>query len=262
MGLIEDVFISPMGHHYTLPAILFYGLLFILAVYIVYFQILKRFNVKVDSVFIYSLIPFIIFGGMTRALRDSGAYTGYFFVSPGLYVTMFLVTLCSLASSILIQRKFRILYLKPMVAIGSLLILYDIFLVASIGIKNWSAFVIFPSLFVFWGAVFFLINKKYPEKLSNINALALFSQMMDASQSFSAVYFYGYSQQLPVVSGLTSIFGPFVIFPVKLAIVSLVLFAIDKYSKDLEMNNWMKLAIIILGMPMGFRGMLRIAMGV
>lgn len=262
MSLIDDLFVSPMGHHYTLPAILLYGLLFIVAVCLIYMYILKRFKVKVDLVFILSLVPFIIYGGMTRALRDAGAYAGYLFVSPGIYITLFFITLASLIFSILIQKHFKVSYWKPMVAIGSLLILIDVILVASIGIKNLSAFYIFPGLFAMWGVVFLILHKLYPQYLSNINALALFSQMMDASQSFSAVYFFGYSQQLPVVSGLTSIFGPLVIFPVKLLVVFGVLWATDKYSNDIELNNWIKLAVIILGMPMGFRGMLRVGMGV
>ncbi len=262
MSLIDDLFVSPMGHHYTLPAILLYGLLFVVAIYLVYTHILKRFKVRIDLVFILSLVPFIIYGGMTRALRDAGAYTGYFFVSPGIYITLFFITLASLTFSILIQRHFKISYWKSMVIIGSILILIDVALVASVGIKNLSAFYIFPGLFALWGVVFLILHKLYPQYLSNINALALFSQMMDASQSFSAVYFFGYSQQLPVVSGLTSIFGPFIIFPVKLLIVFGALWSIDKYSNDTELNNWIKLGIIILGMPMGFRGMLRIGMGV
>lgn len=262
MSLIDELFMGPMGHHYTLPAILLYGLLFIAAIYLVYTFVLKKFKVKVNLVFILSLVPFIIYGGMTRALRDAGAYTGYLFVSPGIYITLFFITLASLIFSILIQRRFKISYWKPMVIIGSILILIDVILVASIGIKNLSAFYIFPGLFALWGTVFLLLHKFYPQYLSNINALALFSQMMDASQSFSAVYFFGYSQQLPVVSGLTSIFGSWIIFPVKLAVVFGALYAIDRYSMNTELNNWMKLGIIILGMPMGFRGILRIGMGV
>ena len=262
MSLIDDLFVGPMGHHYTIPAILLYGLLFIVAIYLVYIYVLKKIKVKVDLVFILSLVPFIIYGGMTRALRDAGTYTGYLFVSPGIYITIFFITLASLIFSILIQKHFKIQYWKLMVVIGSVLILIDGFLVASIGIKNLSAFYIFPGLFVLWGTVFLVLHKLYPQYLSNINALALFSQMMDASQSFSAVYFFGYSQQLPVVSGLTSIFGPWIIFPVKLIIVFAVLWSIDRYSNNTELNNWIKLGIIILGMPMGFRGMLRIGMGV
>src|SRR3989338_3136757 len=114
MSLIDDLFVGPMGHHYTIPAILLYGLLFIVAIYLVYIYVLKKIKVKVDLVFILSLVPFIIYGGMTRALRDAGTYTGYLFVSPGIYITIFFITLASLIFSILIQKHFKIQYWKLM----------------------------------------------------------------------------------------------------------------------------------------------------
>ncbi len=261
MSLIDEIFVGPMGHHYTLPATIAYGAIFLVAVYLVYKHLLKRLGIKIDFTFILSLVPFIIFGGMTRALRDAGVYQGYFFVSPGIYISIFFITLASLAVSIFIQIKFKLSYWKPMVIIGAALILFDAFLVASVGIENWSALYIFPGFFVLWGLVFIILHKLYPKLFSSINSLALFSQMMDASQSFSAVYFFGYGQQLPIVSGFTSIFGPWIIFPVKFLIVFAVMWIIDKNSRNIELNNWLKLAIIILGMPMGFRGMLRVGMG-
>ena len=262
MSLIDEIFIGPMGHHYTLPAVIAYGAIFLIALYLVYKHLLKRFEIKIDFTFILSLVPFIIFGGMTRALRDAGVYQGYFFVSPGIYISIFLITLASLALSILVQGKLKVSYWKPMVVIGLVLILFDTVLVASIGIENWSALYIFPFFFALWGLVFFVAHKIWPKYMTDMNSLALFSQLMDASQSFSAVYFFGYGQQLPVVSGLTSIFGPWIIFPVKLFIVLAVLLIIDKSSKNVELNNWLKLAVIVLGMPMGFRGMLRVGMGI
>ena len=246
MGLLEDIFINPMGHHYTVPATLVYGIIFIAAIYLIYKYVLKRFGIKIDLTFILSLVPFIIFGGMTRALRDAGMYTGYLFVSPGLYATLFFITLAALSFSVLIQRKYKIKYWKTMIIIGSVLVAFDVFLVATVGIKNWSALYIFPGLFILWGIVFIILHKLFPKRLDKINSIALFSQMMDASQSFSAVTFFGYSQQLPVVNSLTSVFGAWIIFPVKFLIVFSVLWSIDKYSNDTELNNWLKLAVIIL----------------
>ncbi len=261
MGFIDEYFLNPMGHYYTVPAMLLYGALFVIAIYLSYKYILKKIGLKIDLIFIISLIPFIIFGGSARALKDGGFYTGFFFMSPGIYVTVFFITLLSLLVSILVQKKFKIAYWKLMVLIGSVLVLFNVFQVLSIGIQNMSAIYILLGLYFAWGLAFFGINKIYP-KLSIENSIVLFSQMMDATQTFIAVTVFGYGQQFPIVSGLTSLFGPWVIFPVKLIIVYTALYFLDKETSNSDMKNWIKIGIIILGMPMGIRGMLRLAMGV
>ncbi|MBI5332243.1 MAG: DUF63 family protein [Candidatus Aenigmarchaeota archaeon] len=262
MSFIDDYFLNPMGHYYTLLGVLVYAIIFVIAIYLVYKYILKRFRIAIDYIFILSLVPFIIFGGMTRALRDAEVYKGFLFVSPGIYVTIFFITLISLAFSILLQRKFKIPYWKTMIAIGTALVLLDAGLVALVGIQNWSALYIYPAFFALWAIVFLALHKFYPQYMSNINALALFSQMMDASQSFIGVAFFGYYQQMPIVSVATSFTGAWIIFPIKLLLVFALLWTLDRYSDNIEMNNWIKLAIIILGMPMGARGMSRVAMSV
>lgn len=261
MGFIEDYFTSPMGYYYTIPGVLTYAVLFMVAAYIVYKHILKRFAIPIDTKFVVSLIPFIIFGGMTRALRDAEFYKGFLFVSPGIYLTVFLITSALLTISVFVQRKWGVPYWKTMLLAGSALVLFDALAVAMIGIARLSALYIFPAFFAAWGLAFFLIHKKLPRFMSDVNAVAMFSQMMDASQTFVAVTFFGYSQQMPMVSGLTHVFGAWVIFPVKLAITYAALLLIDKYAGNAGYSNWLKLMLIILGMPMGFRGMLRVAMG-
>src|SRR3989338_1140506 len=101
MSFVDEFFLNPMGHFYTVPGMLVYAIVFIAALFLVYKYILKKSGMKIDLVFMLSLVPFIIFGGSTRALRDAGFYTGYFFVSPGIYVTVFFITLLSLGLAIL-----------------------------------------------------------------------------------------------------------------------------------------------------------------
>ncbi|MFZ3077390.1 MAG: DUF63 family protein [Candidatus Aenigmatarchaeota archaeon] len=261
MGLIEEYFSGVMGHHYTAVGILSYGIIFAAAVYLVYEYLLKRIGFRIDSKFMLSLVPFIIFGGITRALKDTNFYQGFFFMSPGIYITIFFITLLSLLLSIAAEKRFKKPYWIFMLGIGGALVLFDMIQVALIGIENWTAVVMILGLFAAWAAVFAGAHFLLP-KFSKINAGIAFSHAMDASQNFVGVAVFGYSAQMPLNFAAESFFGSWIIFPIKISVVLAVLLLIDKYSSDKEFNTWLKLAILILGLPMGFRGMLRVGMGV
>ncbi len=261
MGIIDEYFLSVMGHHYTLVGIATYGIIFAAAVYLVYEYLLKRINFKIDNVFMLSLVPFIIFGGITRALKDANFYQGFFFMSPGIYITVFFITLLSLLLSIAAEKKFKKPYWVFMLGIGSALVLFDLAQVALIGIENWTAAIMILGLFAAWAAVFSGAHFLFP-RFSKTNAGIAFSQAMDASQNFVGTVFFGYAAQMPVNFAAESFLGSWIIFPVKIGVVLAALLLIDRYSKDAEFSAWLKIAILILGLPMGFRGLLRIGMGV
>mgnify|MGYP001600313578 CR=1 FL=1 len=171
------------------------------------------------------------------------------------------VASAALSVSVAVERKLKTPYWKTMLLIGAALVAFDAWGVAVVGIRNWDALYIYPAFFVAWGAVLAAALKAF-SRIGRVNALVLFSQMMDASQTFIGVSLFGYAQQMPVVSGLKYLAGAWAIFPLKLGLSAVILYAVDKYAGNEEYGNWIKLAIIILGMPMGFRGMLRVAMGV
>ncbi len=261
MAFVEEYFSSVMGHHYTLIGVLSYGIIFAVAVYLVYEYLLKRINFKIDNIFILSLVPFIIFGGVTRALKDANFYQGFFFMSPGIYITVFFITLLSLLLSIAAEKRFKKPYWIFMLGIGSALVLFDLAQVAFIGIENWTAVIMIVGLFGAWAAVFSGAHFLFP-KFGKTNAGVAFSHAMDASQNFIGTAFFGYAAQMPVNFAAESFFGSWIIFPIKIGVVLAVLLLIDRYSKDAEFNTWLKLAILILGLPMGFRGLFRIGIGV
>lgn len=262
MVFMEEYFSSVMGHHYTPIGILSYGIIFVIAVYLVYEYLLKRINFKIDNAFMLSLVPFIIFGGITRALKDANFYQGFFFMSPGIYITVFFITLLSLLLSIAAEKRFKKPYWIFMLGMGGALVLFDLAQVVLIGIENWTAVIMIFGLFAVWAAVFSGAHFLFPKKFSKTNAGVVFSHAMDASQNFVGVAVFGYAAQMPVNFAAESFFGSWVIFPVKIGVALAVMLLIDRYSKDAEFNTWLKIAILILGLPMGFRGMLRVGMGV
>ena len=117
-----------------------YGLILGLSV----FGIIKLINllkIRVDRNFAVALAPFIFFGATTRVLSDAGFFSGYSYdmaltpfmfnywvVSPGIFVSMFALTIALLAFSIFIEKisKEKINYYIPMVLFGSVLALHNL----------------------------------------------------------------------------------------------------------------------------------------
>lgn len=83
---INENFITPLCSYYTPIGTITYGLILVLAVVGTY-KLLKKLKIKIDKKFFIGLLPFIIYGGWTRALRDHelGIYQSNLFCSPPIY---------------------------------------------------------------------------------------------------------------------------------------------------------------------------------
>ena len=86
--------------------------------------------------------------------------------------------------------------------------------------------------------------------------------MFDATNTFVALYFFGYNEQHFVPNIFISLFGPWIFIPIKAIAVIAALVLIDRYSDDKEFNNYLKLVIGILGGATSVRDFLRLIAGV
>lgn len=264
--MIEDwfnsKFVQPLCHYYTLEATLIYGLILCIAVYGTY-RLLQKLKIKIDKNFFFALLPFIIYGGWARALRDHnlGIYTGKLFCSPPIYFVIFGVALASLLIGIFLQRRFKrkykVKYHKTMMVIGILLLTYNLSLTK---ISNFYGFGIILLLIAFWSLIFFGISYLRPKLLSKINAGIIAAHLLDASSTFTALSFFGYYEQHILPSFLINIFGPWIMFPLKIIVVWGVLQILDKYCEDKFFKNFLKIIILILGLALGIRDLLTISM--
>lgn len=259
---IEEKFIAPLCKYYTLENTITYALILIIIAVGIY-KFLHKMDIKIDKRFFIALLPFIIYGGWTRALRDHGLgiYTkdAWWFCSPPIYFIIFSIAFISLIFAIFAQKRFRVPYEKTMMLIGAGLLLYNLSITQ---IQNTYGFLIIAALALFWAALFFIVSKQFPTLLSRMNAAILSTHLLDASASFTAIQFFGYYEQHVLPSALISLFGPAVMLPLKITVVWAVLWAIDKYSEKGEENfkNFLKLIILILGLALGVRDWLTVGM--
>ncbi len=265
MGLLENFinenYILPLCKYYTLPGTLTYGIILVLAVAGVY-KLLQKLEIKIDKHFFYALLPFIIYGGWTRALRDHNLYEGWWWCSPPIYFLLFSIAFASLLIGVGLQRKFKFDYWKFMVLVGSAILAYNLTLTQ---ITNFSALGMILGIWIIFMLAFFLISKKKPEWLSRINAGILSAHLLDGTSSFVAIQFYGYYEQHVLPGFLISIFGPWIMFPLKTIVVWGVLYLIDKEYKgkpesEQFFKNFLKIIIFILGAALGIRDMMTVGM--
>jgi uncharacterized membrane protein len=259
---INENFLNPLCYYYTTIGTITYGLILILAVLGTY-KLLKKLKIKIDRRFLIGLLPFIIFGGWTRALRDYGLGIydqNKLFCSPPIYFFVFAITLASLLLGLLLERKIKkISYEKVMLALGVLLLLYDLSLTQ---IKNFYGFSIITILIGTWGLVFYGIHKLKPKLLSLENAGILVSHLFDASSTFTALTFFGFYEQhvLPNFFIKTLSLGPWTMFPLKIIVVWVALYYIDMSKEDKFLKNFLKIVILILGLALGVRDFLSVSM--
>lgn len=252
----SEKFLDPLCRYYTLENTIAYAVIFLVAIYGVY-KLLQRLKIRIDKHFFFGILPFIIYGGWTRALRDHGLYTGWQFCSPPIYFVMFAIVLSSLLLGLFLQKKFKIPYYKTMAAIGIILLLYN----ASItSISNYTAFFAILALAGFWLLLLLGANRLRPKLVSRENALITAAHLLDASASFMAIQFFGYYEQHVLPGFLIGIGGPWVLFPLKIAVVLPILIWIDRGEEDAFFRKFLKVIILILGLGLGIRDFLTVSM--
>jgi len=257
-NFINTNYLEPLCRFYTPVGTITYGILLVIAVYGTY-RLLEKLNVKINKKFLIAILPFIIYGGWTRALRDYslGIYQSKLFCSPPIYFFIFAVTLFSLLLAIFVERKLKIKYYNTMLFIGILFLIYNLTLTTINNLFGFGLILLLTGIFSF---TFYLIHRIKPRLLSLENAGIISAHLLDASSTFTALTFFQFYEQHVLPTFLINIFGPWIMFPLKIIVVWPVLYVLDKESKDVFFKNFLKITILILGLALGFRDFLTISM--
>ena len=241
--------------------------LFILAI----IKLFKKIEIDPLSL-IYSLIPFIVFGCLIRALVDNGIFPKtVFLITPGIYILIGIATIASFLFSIELYKRKNIDYRYTMFIIGLVLLMPIIFFIPQLNAKPmiyvFSTFII-ASLTVY---VLLIIGEKLFKNYSSIvklfsdkiNRVILMVHMFDASTTIVAVEQFNYYEQHVLPNVLNQLFDTyFTVFPMKIIVILSVLYIIDQYFDDLTIKNLLKLTVFVLGLAPGTRNFLTLAIGV
>ena len=272
-------FIDPVmqGTGYNIYNTLVYALLLVIAVFATY-KLLKKMKITIDNKFAIGILPYVILGGLLRALEDAYSY-GFWFKSPIIYIVIFAVAFVALFASKIIEmlsaKRGRVIdYHIIWACVGFAIVL--VFL-TQVTVKSSFAFAAIFILSFFWAVLLIFLKKLSCRRLEGASKLrksiaSLFSwentsllgvHMFDATTTFTAIQYFPYFEQHVLPSFLISIFGPAVMFVLKFAVVSIVLYVLDKeLSKEQEKKKFIKIVILILGLAPGLRNFFRLVMGV
>lgn len=264
---IQKYYIDPIkyGTGYNIYNTFTYAIIFIIASFCIY-KLLKYLEIKIDNKFIFGILPYVVLGSLLRSLEDAKILSGFLYKTPLIYFLIFIFALTALVFSILFEKLEKIGYHNIWFVIG---LVIDIFCLIFIRFSNAFAFFAIISITVLWVILFFVLKKITIKKYKNINRflskenlLLLNIHMFDASTTFTALQFFSYFEQHVLPSFLINILGPWIMFPLKLIVVSLVLYFLDKEIKENDKKNFIKLLVLILGLAPGLRNFFRMIMSV
>jgi len=276
---------------YTLVSELTYGVMVIVALYGI-FRLLKKLKIRVDWSFALALLPYILFGSVSRVLEDTGYFKPplvYLFISPLIYMLIALIAVFFLLLGYFLEKRYdpSFLSVNRVLFIGGLVFLLpSLFLVGSwiFGYRwgetsgiNFNVFLIvifiisLAVLVVYFVSGFFKDKKDLLVYQNPLNLAMIFGHLMDGVTSYISIkdpFSMGlfYSEKHPASNFLLEIWGP--LFPiVKFLLIIFVIYVFDILYKDelknhMTLVNILKIGILILGFSPGLRDLLRVVMGV
>lgn len=258
---ISTYFIQPLYSEtagYNLINTPVYAIILAIAVFVIY-RLLKKLQIPIDGKFFFATLPFVFLGGLLRALQDAGVLKSVLFVAPILYITDFALAFLILLGSFYSAKYLKVEYWKIMSSLGFLILGgFAMFYQLKFPVP-FAQILVLTAIFAI---ITYALSKALPKILTNLNQWILNGAMFDASSTVIGVALYGYGEKHVLPSYLFSIFGPWVMIPLKFFVILLALWAIDKYEEDEFFRNFVKFAILTVTLGPGTRNTLRLAMGV
>jgi len=249
-----DPILNVSGYNWINTSV--YALIFVFAVFLIYYKVLEPLKIKIDGRFALALLPYIFLGSVLRALKDSGFLTSPLFVTPLIYLFIFTFTLALLVFSLFLEKRTKIPFQSYFFSFG--FILAGIFFTQLQFVNFTAAAQILGLDLLIFLLVFGLGNYTKLTK-SFWNKSVIFSQLADASSTFIGMEIYGHAEQhvLPkLIFELSGMVGSF--FIVKLIVIIPLIYILDCYIEDKYLNNWLKFIVILLGLAPGIRDLFQI----
>ncbi|WP_413826754.1 MULTISPECIES: DUF63 family protein [unclassified Methanobrevibacter] len=249
---IQNIFFSG----YTVLNTLIYGIILI----IILFLILKLFNhLKINPKdIIYSLIPFIFFGTIIRALVDNNIYPKtIFLITPGIYFLVGILAITSLLIGYYLNKTKNLDYRYTIFLIGLTILIIPLSKIPNFNINSISLIII---VWLILTISFYILGKKWKLYNNKLNLSILSAHLLDASSTFVAVDYLGYYEQHVLPNFIHFYINTAAtMIPLKIIVISFALYITDKYIDDENINGLLKLTIFVLGLAPGLRNIITIA---
>ncbi len=231
-----------------------WAVILIVAVILLYRYLENR--IEIDSKFVFANIPFILLGSSVRVVEDAGFLSppvSYVFMSPFIYVLIFLVAFPSLILSL---KFFGREYYKAYSAVGLVLSGAVVaLLLVNLRVVNWWVLPAGIALAAVFAAFYYLI---VPRPMKNqLSVLTMFSHMLDGFETYFGITYLGYWELHVLPRFLIEKFGAISLPVVKFLVFLAVLYLLDTGEESERLRNFVKFVIIVLGLAPGLRDGIR-----
>lgn len=263
--MLEEVYRTYFAQSgYTTVETLVYGFFLLVAIYLIYRFFLKRIRTEIDRSFIVAMVPYLLLGGVLRALGqgDAEVFSGFWFNTPGIHLLIAAYTVPTILLAQYLEDKKDISYVKWMWIFGGLPFLVCVYLAAGIGFPNYGIFGYVLGIAGIISLALYTVTRFFPRYLTRTNHHILSGHLMDGSSTFLAVSLFGYTEKHVLPGFLIDATGPWVMLPLKIAVIWPVLYLLDDAVEDGELLNWLRIVVLALGLSLSVRNMFTVAMGV
>ena len=277
---------------YTIVSEIIYGVL-IASVLFGLYSLFRQWNVKLTNAFFFAVLPYVIFGSITRVLEDAQFFKEpliYWFIAPLIYIQIllwfFLFLILGHFLSPLVKNKrvnehsfifiggFVLLVLSIYFLIQEILLIQQVdasavrFDIVAVDFSLVGG----VCLFVYLVAIFFKQKEILQPYRNSLNLSMIAGHLLDGFTSWISIYdpfnigIFGYYEKHPASNFLMELWPP--LFPiVKFLLILGVIYVFDiLYKDDLKHYRYLifllKIGIFILGFAPGLRDLLRVMMGV
>jgi uncharacterized membrane protein len=277
---IYKYYIDPIryGEAYTIVDTLTYAAILIISVYLVY-RWLNRSGIVINSDFVLATIPFVVLGGLLRVVEDTGMIGSdlkFLLITPLIFFTIFGFTIISLVAARSLERAgFVSSFLIPYRMAGVLLSVIAAGLLVWWGLTETQLDLVVLCIILAmatvttaltYAALRYLLKWEYVK--NPLYILLIFGHLLDASATSYGIDIHPirYVEQHVVGGALIDWTGTaFAMYPLKLAVLIPGIYILEMYRRENgESGLWylLLLAMIVVGMAPGIRGMLRMVLHV
>jgi len=255
MDFFQQYFLEPIetGSGYNIVNTVTYAIILLFSLFVLT-KALKKLSIKMDDSLWTDLLPWVVLGGVLRALEDVAFFPHtWLLITPGIYFLVFTGAFASL----LIQKHSKLPFARYLGLSFLTLFSFAVFLNA----KNWSSLALTVALaLASFLATFYGLRLLKISILKGKNWQVLLAHVIDACATFMAVTYLcigssRYFEQHVVTSALFAGLGTWVFIPLKIIVVLFTLWVIDRETSK-EWNWMLKFTVLVLGLGPGTRDLL------
>lgn len=240
---------------YTVVDTIILGAIFVILTYLSYL-LLKKLKINIEKNVFLGIFLWVLAAAFVRVFEDAGIYPNFFFiVTPGIVLTFAGILAILFYFGSFLEKKKKIKLWKTLSISALFVIIPHIPFFKIRYVNSFLALVFFLIIF----GIMLVLNEIINLDFFSFSALA--SHMFDASVTFTSIQFFGYVEKHVLPNFLINLFGPFVMFPLKLIFLIPVIYLINKNSEE-KLRRFLLLVIFVMGIAPGLRNMLRLAMGI